>query len=63
MTKPNLFLYVHINAQTFNYSVIPVGHSVMPFSVTAKNFELYCSNNMRIDACVQNTCHKFYSDM
>ena len=49
--------------QNLNCTSISFGHSVILFSTTAKNLEFHFTDDMRIDAHVQDICRKVYIDI
>ena len=49
--------------QNFNCTSLSFGHNVIPFSTTAKNLGFHFTDDMRIDAHVQDICRKDYIDI
>ena len=49
--------------QDLNCTSISFGHNVISFSTTAKNLGLHFTDDMRIDAHVQDICRKVYTDI
>ena len=49
--------------QYFNSTSLSFGHNVILFSTTAKNLEINFTDDMRIDAHVQDICRKVYIDI
>ena len=49
--------------QNLNCTSLPFGHNVISFSTTAKNLGFQFTDDMRIDAHVQDICRKTYIDM
>ena len=63
MKKRNVFLYIQINAIFFKIAFLSFGYNVISFSTTAKNLGFHFTDGMRIDAHVQDICHKVYIDI
>ena len=49
--------------QNLNCTSLSFGHNVMSFSTTAKNLGFHFTDDMRIDAHVQDICRKAYIDI
>ena len=49
--------------QNLNCTSLSFGHNVMSFSTTAKNLGFHLTDDMRIDAHVQDICRKAYIDI
>ena len=49
--------------QDLNCTSLSFGHNVVSFSTTAKNLGFHFTDDMRIDAHVQDICHKVYIDI
>ena len=50
-------------AQNLNCTSLSFGHNVISFSTTAKKLGFHFTDDMRIDAHVQDICRKVYIDM
>ena len=50
-------------AQNFNCTSLSFGHNVISFSTTAKNLGFHFTDDMRIDAHVQDICCKVCTDI
>ena len=49
--------------QNFNCTFLSFGHNVISFTTTAKNLRFHFTDDMRIDAHVQDICCKAYIDI
>ena len=49
--------------QYLNCTSLSFGHNVISFSTTAKNLGFHFTDDMRIDAHVQDICRKVYIDI
>ena len=49
--------------QNFNCTSLSFGHNVISFSTTAENLGFHFTDDMRIDAHVQDICRKVYIDI
>ena len=58
-------LLIHPNkcTQNLNCTSLSFEHNVISFSTTAKNLGFHFTDDMRIDAHVQNMCRKAYIDI
>ena len=50
-------------SQNLNCTSLSFGHDVISFSTTAKNLGFRFTNDIRIDAHVQDICRKVYIDI
>ena len=63
LKKRNVFSYVQINAICYYRTSLSFGHNVISFSTTAKNLGFHLTDDMRIDAHVQDICRNVYIDI